>query len=290
MKELKISELMDSYVDNEVCIEGESLVDNEELKQLVLTQAKPKRKIKPLFKGLIVVAAAACLAGATAATAFIISSGEFESPSGAGYHYEVRDDGTTGMSFGSGDYENILTEEDGRLYFRMDNKSTDITDRIDQKTPYIYGYKNTESGETNYIIIGGTPEEYGIIDAMHIKYDKSTSGIKEEWVGVGEIYGKTDDYGIELMVMKVDAGPDDPMDFWAMTLIVSHNYTLVDGEKVYVSENFDDHHKHYDNWLVNGDIFPEYVDIPSTYEEDCREAWLLNALVQLEIMTPALIS
>lgn len=290
MKELKISELMDDYADNEFDIEGETLVDNEELKGLVMKRAATKGRVKPLFKGLAIAAAAVCLAGAATAAAFVVTSGEFESPSGAGYRYEVNDDGTAGMMFSSGDYERILTEEDGRLYFNLNGESTDITDLIDQKTPYICGYKNSQSGETNYIIIGGTPEEYGIIDVMHIKFDEPVSRVLEEWAGAGNIYGKKDDYSIELTVMKVEAGTDDRMDLWSMSLILYHRYTLADGEKVSVSEDFEDHHKHYGNWWINGEVCSTAVDIPYTYEQDCCEAWLINALAQLEIMTPALIS
>ena len=171
MKELKISQLMDDYVDNEVCMEGETCVDNEELKELVLAQAKTKRKIKPLFK-VIAVAAVAVVAAATTMAATTDRGGKFRSAGGSEYMYEFKERYTQG-ALHPADYESLLKEEDGRLYLTIDGEITDITDLIDRQTPYIYTYTdaqtNAVSGKVSYVIAGGTPDDYGVVDIAYIE-------------------------------------------------------------------------------------------------------------------------
>lgn len=71
MKELKISELMNDYTDNELFLEGQQTVDAEKAIKAVTERISPKKKtkVKPLFKALIAVAAAAALTGAVSAAA-----------------------------------------------------------------------------------------------------------------------------------------------------------------------------------------------------------------------------
>lgn len=73
MKEVKISELMSSYTDNEFQIEGEQTVDTEKAVKAVSQRisSKQKTKVRPLFKALIAVAAAAALTGAVSAAAAV---------------------------------------------------------------------------------------------------------------------------------------------------------------------------------------------------------------------------
>ena len=51
--------------------------------------------------------------------------------------------------------------EDGHLWFTADGQHTDITDLIDQETPYIYTAVNRLTGRPSYIIVGGTPYDFG---------------------------------------------------------------------------------------------------------------------------------
>ena len=131
--ELKISRLMDNYVDNEVCIEGDTWVDNEELKGLVLEQAKTKQRMKPLFKGLIAAAVAAtvCVAG-VAVVGSDFKSGSFITGSGIEFEYELRENGSTTSAYL--DYLDTLTTEDGGLYLNTGDITVDITDPTDEDT------------------------------------------------------------------------------------------------------------------------------------------------------------
>lgn len=55
---------------------------------------------------------------------------------------------------------------DGRLIFTADGQYTDITDLIDEKTPYIYEGTNPQNGLPDIIIVGGTTEDYGWVEQL----------------------------------------------------------------------------------------------------------------------------
>lgn len=157
--ELDITKIMDDYTDNEFGIEGELAVDEEKAVSELLAQVKPKKKMKPIFKALIAAAAAAVLAG-TAAAATLVVSKQFTTPTNL-----VVIDGN-----GISDIDIQLyiaqidiplrVEEGNRLIFTAGGEHTDITDLVDENTPYIYPYVNTE-GDTCYIIVGGAEGDYG---------------------------------------------------------------------------------------------------------------------------------
>lgn len=54
--------------------------------------------------------------------------------------------------------------KDGRLWFTADGQRIDITDQIDNDTPFIYTTVNPRTNEPAYIIIGGTPENFGYVE------------------------------------------------------------------------------------------------------------------------------
>ena len=62
--------------------------------------------------------------------------------------------------------------ENGRLWFVAAGEHIDITDIIDENTPYIYSTVNTRTNQPSYIIIGGTRDDFGYA---------------EIWVNQGEI-------------------------------------------------------------------------------------------------------
>lgn len=57
---------------------------------------------------------------------------------------------------------------DGRLWFIADGQDIDITDLVDENTPYIYPRTDLSSGERGYIIVGGTPENFGFAEYTQI--------------------------------------------------------------------------------------------------------------------------
>ena len=184
-KELDITKIMDDYTDNEFGIEGEQAVDTEKAVGDLLAQVKPeKKKMKPIFKVLIAAAALVGLMGSTAANGvyFTTITGESNAyyiDENGMHHYESTShlDGTEALA-------RIVQLEDDRLYFVADGGKTDITDQIDDETPYIYKLHDLPTDKPNcenYIIVGGTPEQYGFISFV------PTGSLHEE--NYGEIIG-----------------------------------------------------------------------------------------------------
>lgn len=57
--------------------------------------------------------------------------------------------------------DNPLVLEDGRLWFVGVGERTDVTDLIDENTPYIYECTDPDTGIRGWFILGGTPEDFG---------------------------------------------------------------------------------------------------------------------------------
>lgn len=57
--------------------------------------------------------------------------------------------------------DNPLVLEDGRLWFVSVGECTDVTDIIDENTPYIYECTDPDTGIRGWFILGGTPEDFG---------------------------------------------------------------------------------------------------------------------------------
>lgn len=54
-----------------------------------------------------------------------------------------------------------LTVENGRLWFETDGQKLDITDKVDENTPYVYKHTDPKTGNKGYVILGGTVDNYG---------------------------------------------------------------------------------------------------------------------------------
>lgn len=274
MMELKISELMDDYIDNEVCIEGGTLVDNEELKSLVLGQAKVKRKSKPAFKAAIAAAAAVCLAGAVGATTavFFRDDSKITTPIGAGINYDFNDsENWEYLEYLDGEEDTLILEK-GRLNLKIYGETIDITDLVDRETPYIYSYTNPDTGYEGYVIAGGTVEEYAFVDLAQISDDL--------WYGAGNAYGGSEALSrlsggntyIIIDFTKREAEPTESADRYFT--IHYRDYPIYDEEGNELEEGSSGHW--HDN-IVGG--------IPSPEERDCPDTWLLNALEQIGLLT-----
>ena len=273
---IKISRLMDAYTDNEFFIQGESEVNMDTVKNNVTQKAEgAKKRMKPVAKVLIGVAAAAALAvGATAATVAIMQ-GSVKNAAGATYNYEISDGGYE-IRLEPADYGSVLTLEDGRLYFNINGDSTDVTDLMDNQTPYIYAYTNADTGLKNYMVLGGTPEEYYFIDLTYLE------GIG--WHGDGALDGIGGNM-VQFRLENYEAEAPDEEDFNYMSLVFGKNFIKdrESGEITPVQGGWP-YHDHHVN--MSGDAV-SYTDIPENWETECMDAWLIKALIQLEII-PAL--
>lgn len=180
-KTVKISELLDDYTDNEFCIEGETEVQNEEIKDIVLKKAK--KRGKPAKRIIIAaVAATAALAAIMGAAAQRIAFTAFDNTE---LGYIVDEDGHEGKYIAGyfSEENQVVTEENNRLYFIYGGEKTDITDLVDEETPYIYKCHDQPTdvdNAENYIIVGGTPDAYGYTGFILFDGDWALSGILSE--------------------------------------------------------------------------------------------------------------
>ena len=54
--------------------------------------------------------------------------------------------------------------ENGRLWFEADGQRLDITDKVDENTPYIFERTDPVTGEKGCVVVGGTVEDFGWIE------------------------------------------------------------------------------------------------------------------------------
>lgn len=160
MKRLEISKLMDEYQDNEFFPEGEAAADVQAVKNRVLAQAAPgKRRRSPLKMALLAavltVGCALCIAAAGPLTHL------YRMVSGDSVLIQTDPTGQYYLRISWADINTPIVLEDGRLWLLLEDQRTDVTDLIDEDTPYIVEGEDPDSGLKNYLIVGGTPEDYG---------------------------------------------------------------------------------------------------------------------------------
>ena len=51
--------------------------------------------------------------------------------------------------------------ENGRLMFEADGQKLDITDKVDENTPYVQERTDPATGNRGYVVVGGTVDDYG---------------------------------------------------------------------------------------------------------------------------------
>ena len=264
MKKYEITELMRDYTDNEFNIEGENAADTDKVVKNVMGQVNTKRKVKPLFKALIAAAAAAAcvIVGTAAAIANpVVMTGRFVTPTGTEFEYKVT---------GSGDYDVVtrgdavmpIKSEGGKLYFILNGESVDITDIIDRETPYIYSYTIPDKEMPGYIIVGGTPEEYGYVELYYVE--------EAGWFSSGHAEG--DHLSGYIGAKYINGKPE-----------ISYSTVQLDDEGMVIQSVDEDGTIH-----LNTATDHEHTDktgIPSADERDgCPEAWLLSAVEQIGII------
>lgn len=156
MKRLEISKLMDDYVDNEFCPEGGQTADTEAVKARVLAQVKApaKKRHRPTLKTALIAAALAV--GALLSIAAGLPGLVYQLANGTLTFTQTSNSKITTVYS-----EVIMNLEDGRVFSLLNGGHVDITDRIGQDTPYIIDCSDPETGLTHYVVMGGTPEEYG---------------------------------------------------------------------------------------------------------------------------------
>lgn len=70
-----------------------------------------------------------------------------------------------------------LILEDGRLWFVNGKERTDITDLIDEDTPYIYEHTDPTTQNKGYVIMGGTVDNFGWAEYASLGGNSGMTGI-----------------------------------------------------------------------------------------------------------------
>lgn len=192
MNRIKISEIMDNYTDNDMILNAEADIDTEKVKKNVLKMTK-RRTVKKPVKAIIALAAAvACLSAVTVAAD--LPERFFGSIHGKTNALVTLHRG--GVDWTIDDAEDPFEYRDGRIIFTAMGGEEDITDLIDDETPYIASYVSFETGMTNYIAVGGKPGRTGFQEFINF-------GTEEEpcWGGYGVFAqkgGSVSVYGVNL--------------------------------------------------------------------------------------------
>lgn len=158
MKRLTVSKLMDEYMDTEFFPTGGSVADPTAVKSQVLSYVKApaQKKQIPAKKKVLLTAVLAAVMMLLVGAGFPYIQHQLV---GGTLTYEQTGDGriTALVHYGP-----VMYLENERIFFTQDDgHSVDITDLIDEDTPYIHDGSSPETGMTYYIILGGTPEHYG---------------------------------------------------------------------------------------------------------------------------------
>ena len=151
----------------------------EEIMNMLENQNTQKRRM-PSVKALVLAAALAvgCVlsiaAGLPARVYNFVSGGTLTALPG-----------TTGEISMTLDGEEIAPAkvEDGRLWFETDDQKVDITDLVNEDTPYIYEHTDPATGEKGYIIVGGTPEDFGWVEIVQMGNAAALTGSNYATVG-----------------------------------------------------------------------------------------------------------
>ena len=96
---------------------------------------------------------------------------------------ETHEDGMSGVIYKPGMELYGAHRQDGRLYFVANGENRDITDEISMEKPFITTYVD-EQGVEHQVIVGGTPDNYGIHE-----FYRDLSEDQPQWIGgIGENY------------------------------------------------------------------------------------------------------
>ena len=166
-RRVDISRLMDAYEDTEFMPEEEIFVDTERIKREVIGTVKGKRRTA---RRAALVAAGLCgclaLVGWTYGEKIFnfLSGGRISIGGGDG---DIIGSATVVMTDGLDDNGNpaIIALEEGQLWFVAGEERVDVTGLVDEETPYLWT-QWLEDGSLHYIIVGGTPGDYGWYEGM----------------------------------------------------------------------------------------------------------------------------
>ena len=168
MKRIDLFQLMNAFQDEEFEPEEECFVDRNKVKETVLAQVRQKKR-----KGRTVLVLAAALAACLALAGWSCGEQIYQFFSGGWVSIGGADDGPT-IAMSNGLDENgeptIISLENGLLWFVADGQRVDVTSQVNENTPYVWTQWE-KNGGLHYIIVGGTPEDYGWFEGIELPGD-----------------------------------------------------------------------------------------------------------------------
>lgn len=212
----------------------------EELEEIKLTQnskkalvralaeRKPEQKTKQPVRPLRVALIAACVCLILVGTAFAAEWARQQAMlvTGGELLTWFDEEGHEMFTWGSVEHpidfakDNPVEIRDGRMWFVAGGKELDITDLVDENTPYIYT-STLADGHISHVIVGGTPEDYGFAECV-----LRLNGMPLGMSGVGYSWMEV-----------LEEGVMEPADY------------VAPGEEVYVITGEKSVH-HYANWML----------------------------------------
>ncbi len=160
------------------------LTENEKaaLLQALTERKRARRPVRVLRTALIAAALCLALVGTVFAAEQIMERAGFV-PGGwlsSVWSDEKGSHETIDWPDGSADPVEV---RDGRLWFTADGQEVDITDLVDEDTPYIY-IITLEDGGLDYVIAGGTPENYGYAEVVFGQDGTGYGTMGKDWFDI----------------------------------------------------------------------------------------------------------
>ena len=131
----------------------------EIMEQLEMNETKKRRMPKVRTMILAAALAVGCLLSIAAAANLPARVYNFLS----GGQYSMTPGGNVASMTLGGEAAPVKAEN-GRLWFNADGQRLDITDKVDENTPYIYERTDPVTGEKGCVVVGGTVEDFGWIE------------------------------------------------------------------------------------------------------------------------------
>lgn len=109
----------------------------------------------------------------------------------------IRGNGDRSSGNAGGGFHDLVVLEDDRLWLTAGGQRLDVTDLVDEETPYLYTSTDPLSGLTHYAAVGGTPEAFGWAEWVREEGQDmvptvSSGAFHVLWRYEGELYDPTD--------------------------------------------------------------------------------------------------
>lgn len=159
---LEVSKLMDHYTDTEFCPKENDFVDTGAIQDRVMAQAAPaRRKRRWGLKLMVAIAAAVACVGMMAAG---LPIQVYHMLTGGSIISDVNGTVEAVEINGNPEEASPIALEGGRLILTVDGQRIDVTDLINESTPYIYTHSDPDTGVISHLIVGGTTNDFGYLE------------------------------------------------------------------------------------------------------------------------------